>query len=206
MDAASIVVQILGLGISAGLFFIGYANTVWIKRISFGMCAMTAAQSFLLGQMGVLTMNLVNLAYYSMLLLEGRLRFVQSPVYKVVSMGVAIGAAAFNQYFILGWGLWSPGTFALLGGFTGLLMALMERFVVLKVVTLLNVGFWVSYYLMVGSYTNLIGNALVLFGLVVSVWRHVHKGSVEPAPITASGVTVPVDTGNLHRIQPAKDR
>lgn len=206
MDAASIVVQILGLGISAGLFFIGYANTVWIKRISFGMCAMTAAQSFLLGQMGVLTMNLVNLVYYSMLLLEGRLRFVQSPVYKIASMGVAIGAAAFNQYFILGWGLWSPGTFALLGGFTGLLMALMERFAVLKVVTLLNVGFWVSYYLMVGSYTNLIGNALVLFGLVVSVWRHVHKGSVEPAPITASGVTVPVDTGNLHRIQPAKDR
>ena len=33
MDAANVVVQILGLGISAGLFFIGYANTAWIKRI-----------------------------------------------------------------------------------------------------------------------------------------------------------------------------
>ena len=130
------------------------------------MCLMTGIQSFLLGQSGVLVMNLVNLTYYSMLMLEDRLKFVQTTVYRVTSMGVAVVAAAVTQYVILGRGLWSPGTLALLGGATGLAMALMESFALLKTVTLLNVAAWVSYYIAVDSYTNLIGNAFVLVSLV----------------------------------------
>lgn len=196
---ANITVQILGLGVSAGLFFIGYANRTWVRNISLGMCALTAAQSFLLGQTGVLAMNLVNLAYYIMLLFENRLTFVQSPAYRGASMSIAVGTAAVTQYGILGWGLWSPGTLALLGGLTGLVMALLENFVALKTVTVLNVACWVSYYILVGSYTNIIGNMLVLVGVALSVWRHVR--ATEPPPITSSGVTVPVDTGSLRQAE-----
>lgn len=196
---ANITVQILGLGVSAGLFFIGYANRTWVRNISLGMCALTAAQSFLLGQTGVLAMNLVNLAYYIMLLFENRLTFVQSPIYRAASMSVAVGTAAVTQYGILGWGLWSPGTLALLGGLTGLVMALLENFVALKTVTVLNVACWVSYYILVGSYTNIIGNGLVLVGVALSVWQRMH--TTEPPPITSSGITVPVDTGSLRQAE-----
>lgn len=164
-----VIVQVLGLCISASLFFIGYADRRWVRNLSFGMCLMTGIQSFLLGQSGVLVMNLVNLTYYSMLMLEDRLKFVQTTVYRVTSMGVAVVAAAVTQYVILGRGLWSPGTLTLLGGATGLAMALMESFALLKTVTLLNVAAWVSYYIAVGSYTNLIGNAFVLVGVIVSI-------------------------------------
>lgn len=111
-----VIVQVLGLCISASLFFIGYADRRWVRNLSFGMCLMTGIQSFLLGQSGVLVMNLVNLTYYSMLMLEDRLKFVQTTIYRVTSMGVAVVAAAVTQYAILGRGLWSPGTLALLGG------------------------------------------------------------------------------------------
>ena len=78
-------------------------------------------------------------------------------------------------------------------------MALLENFVALKTVTVLNVACWVSYYILVGSYTNIIGNMLVLVGVALSVWRHVH--TTEPPPITSSGVTVPVDTGSLRQAE-----
>ena len=71
-----VIVQVLGLCISASLFFIGYADRRWVRNLSFAMCLMTGIQSFLLGQSGVLVMNLVNLTYYSMLMLEDRLKFV----------------------------------------------------------------------------------------------------------------------------------
>lgn len=163
------------------------------------MCLMTGIQSFLLGQSGVLVMNLVNLTYYSMLMLEDRLKFVQTTVYRVTSMGVAVVAAAVTQYVILGRGVWSPGTLALLGGATGLAMALMESFALLKTVTLLNVAAWVSYYIAVGSYTNLIGNAFVLVGVIASIWQRARR-TAEPPTITASGLTVSVDTGSLRRV------
>lgn len=198
-----VIVQVLGLCISASLFFIGYADRRWVRNLSFGMCLMTGVQSFLLGQSGVLVMNLVNLTYYSMLMLEDRLKFVQTTVYRVTSMGVAVVAAAVTQYAILGRGVWSPGTLALLGGATGLAMALMESFALLKAVTLLNVAAWVSYYIAVGSYTNLIGNAFVLIGVIVSIWQRARR-TAEPPTITASGLTVPVDTGSLRRVLHSK--
>lgn len=108
-------------------------------------------------------------------------------------------AAAVTQYVILGRGVWSPGTLALLGGATGLAMALMESFALLKTVTLLNVAAWVSYYIAVGSYTNLIGNAFVLVGVIASIWQRARR-TAEPPTITASGLTVPVDTGSLRRV------
>lgn len=194
-----VIVQVLGLCISASLFFIGYADRRWGRSLSFGMCLMTGIQSFLLGQSGVLVMNLVNLTYYSMLMLEDRLKFVQTTIYRVTSMGVAVVAAAVTQYAILGRGLWSPGTLALLGGATGLAMALMESFALLKTVTLLNVAAWVSYYIAVGSYTNLIGNAFVLVGVIMSIWQRARR-TAEPHTITASCLTVPVDTGSLRRV------
>lgn len=78
-------------------------------------------------------------------------------------------------------------------------MALMESFALLKTVTLLNVAAWVSYYIAVGSYTNLIGNAFVLVGVIVSIWQRARR-TAEPHTITASGLTVPVDTGSLRRV------
>lgn len=56
-----------------------------------------------------------------------------------------------------------------------------------------------SYWRIDGSYTNLIGNAFVLVGVIVSIWQRARR-TAEPPTITASGLTVPVDTGSLRRV------
>ena len=56
-----------------------------------------------------------------------------------------------------------------------------------------------SHITLVGSYTNIIGNGLVLVGVALSVWQRMH--TTEPPPITSSGITVPVDTGSLRQAE-----
>lgn len=58
-----IIVQALGLGISASLCFLGYANLKWVRRIGISSYVMTALQAIFLNQPAVLVMNAINLAY-----------------------------------------------------------------------------------------------------------------------------------------------
>lgn len=59
-----IIVQALGLGISASLCFLGYANLKWVRRIGILSYVLAALQAVFLNQPAVLVMNAINLAYY----------------------------------------------------------------------------------------------------------------------------------------------
>lgn len=82
---------------------------------------------------------------------------------------------------MLGNSLDSPATLAILGGATGLIMAISHNFWALKGFTLANVALWSSYCLVVGAYTNLIGNGFVLAGVIIAVWRHTRKNKTDVA-------------------------
>lgn len=133
------------------------------------------AQSFFLAQPAVVLMNLVNLAYCVATLFEVRYPFIATTRYRVASVSVALLAACSVQYIVMGQSFLSPATFAILGGVTGLIMAISHNFWALKTFTVLNVAAWVTYCLMVGAYTNLIGNAFILGGVAFSVWVHLKK-------------------------------
>lgn len=125
-------------------------------------------------------MNLVNLAYCVATLFEGRYPFIATTRYRVASVAIALAAACSVQYIIMGQSFLSPATFAIIGGLTGLIMAISHNFWALKLFTVLNVAAWVSYCLMVGAYTNLIGNTFILGGIIFTVWMHCRKQK-EPA-------------------------
>lgn len=93
---------------------------------------------------------------------------------------MALLAACSVQYIIMGQSFLSPATFAILGGVTGLIMAISHNFWALKTFTVLNVAAWVTYCLMVGAYTNLIGNAFILGGVAFTVWVHLKKQKGTP--------------------------
>lgn len=141
---------------------------------------LTIAQSFFLNQPALVAMNMVNLAYCVATLFEGRYPFIATTRYRVASVGVALVAACSVQYIVMGQSFLSPATFAILGGVTGLIMAISHNFWALKTFTVLNVAAWVTYCLMVGAYTNLIGNAFILGGVAFSVWAHLKKQKGNP--------------------------
>ena len=144
-----------------------------VRYISVYTATLTAIQSILLNQPAVLAMNLVNLLYYTATLFEGKFPFLEKAGYRISAISISLGTAAYVQYVILGWGFLSPGTLAILGGATGLLMAIAHSFAALKSYTILNVICWSSYCILVGSFGNLVGNAFVLIGVAISVWKHV---------------------------------
>ena len=145
------------------------------RYISVYTAVLTAVQSVLLNQPAVLAMNLVNLLYYTATLFEGKFPFLEKAGYRVAAISISLGTAAYVQYIVLGWGFFSPGTLAILGGATGLLMVIAHSFAALKTYTVLNVICWSSYCILVGSFGNLVGNAFVLIGVAISVWKHVKE-------------------------------
>lgn len=152
----------------------------WVRIISIFMYILAIPQSFFLNQSAVVAMNLVNLACCVATLLEVRYPFIATMRYRVVSVGVALLAACSVQYIIMGQSFLSPATFAILGGVTGLIMAISHNFWALKTFTVLNVAAWVTYCLMVGAYTNLIGNAFILGGVAFTAWMHLKKQEGTP--------------------------
>mgnify|MGYP003063991615 FL=1 len=146
-----------------------------MRYISVYTATLTAIQSVLLNQPAVLAMNLVNLLYYTATLFESKFPFLEKVGYRISAVSISLGTAAYVQYIVLGWGFLSPGTLAILGGATGLLMAIAHSFAALKTYTVLNVICWSSYCILVGSFGNLVGNAFVLVGVAISVWKHVKE-------------------------------
>ena len=66
-------------------------------------------------------------------------------------------------------------------------MAIAHSFAALKTYTVLNVICWSSYCILVGSFGNLVGNAFVLVGVAIAVWKHVkEKRSGEKLETTTS--------------------
>lgn len=94
---------------------------------------------------------------------------------------MALLATGITQYIVLGNSFNSPATLAILGGATGLIMAISHNFWTLKGFTLANVALWSTYCLVVGAYTNLIGNGFVLAGVVIAVWRHLCNNKTDVA-------------------------
>lgn len=170
-----IIVQALGLGISVSLCFLGYANLKWVRRIGILSYVLTALQAVFLNRPAVLVMNAINLAYYLAVTFEEKVPVIASKGAKIGALAVATGAACIVQYGVLAHSVLSPATFAILGGATGLVMAISERFHVLKMFTVANVACWSTYCILTGAYTNLIGNAFILAGVVVAYWRHYRK-------------------------------
>lgn len=144
-----------------------------VRYISVYTATLTAIQSILLNQPAVLAMNLVNLLYYTATLFEDKVPFLQKVGYRISAVSISLGTAAYVQYIILGWSFFSPGTLAILGGATGLLMVIAHSFAALKTYTVLNVICWSAYCIIVGSFGNLVGNAFVLIGVAISVWKHI---------------------------------
>lgn len=176
-----IIIQGIGLINSIALCFLGFANLKWVRIISIFMYILAIPQSFFLNQPAVVAMNLVNLACCVATLFEVRYPFIATTRYRVASVGVALLAACSVQYVVMGQSFLSPATFAILGGVTGLIMAISHNFWALKTFTVLNVATWVTYCLMVGAYTNLIGNAFILGGVAFTVWAHLKKQKGAPA-------------------------
>lgn len=180
IDTNDIIIQGIGLINSIALCFLGFANLKWVRIISAFTCVFAIAQSFFLAQPAVVLMNLVNLAYCVATLFEARYPFIATTRYRVASVSIALVAACSVQYIVMGQSFLSPATFAILGGVTGLIMAISHNFWALKTFTVLNVAAWVTYCLMVGAYTNLIGNAFILGGVAFSVWVHLKKQEGNP--------------------------
>lgn len=180
IDTNDIIIQGIGLINSIALCFLGFANLKWVRIISAFTCVFAIAQSFFLAQPAVVLMNLVNLAYCVATLFEVRYPFIATTRYRVASVSVALLAACSVQYIVMGQSFLSPATFAILGGVTGLIMAISHNFWALKTFTVLNVAAWVTYCLMVGAYTNLIGNAFILGGVAFTVWAHLKKKKGAP--------------------------
>lgn len=159
----------------------GHVNLTWVRRISVFTSIAGLIQSLLLNQPAVAVMSAVNLAYYTATLFEDKHPIIRSTAYKLTAFTVALLASCVTQYAVLGHSFNSPATLAILGGATGLIMATSHNFWTLKGFTLANVALWSTYCLVVGAYTNLIGNGFVLAGVVIAVWRHTRKNKTDVA-------------------------
>lgn len=163
----------------------GHVSLTWVRRISVLTSVAGLIQSLLLNQPAVAVMSAVNLAYYTATLFEDKHPIIRSTVYKLTAFAVALLASCVTQYVVLGNSFNSPATLAILGGATGLIMAICHNFWVLKSFTLANVALWSTYCLIVGAYTNLIGNAFVLAGVLIAVWRHIRNSKTDVAHVSS---------------------
>lgn len=159
----------------------GHVSLTWVRRISVLTSVAGLIQAVLLNQPAVAVMSAVNLACYTATLFEDKHPIIRSTAYKVTAFSVALIASCVTQYIVLGNSLESPATLAILGGATGLIMAICHNFWALKSFTLANVALWSTYCLLVGAYTNLIGNAFVLVGVIIAVWRHLRNNKTDVA-------------------------
>lgn len=159
----------------------GHVSLIWVRCISVLTSVAGLVQAVLLNQPAVAVMSAVNLAYYTATLFEDKHPIIRSTAYKVTAFSVALIASCATQYIVLGNSLESPATLAILGGATGLIMAICHNFWALKSFTLANVALWSTYCLLVGAYTNLIGNAFVLVGVIIAVWRHLRNNKTDVA-------------------------
>lgn len=151
----------------------------------------------LLNQPAVAVMSAVNLAYYTATLFEDKHPIIRSTAYKLTVFTTALLVSCITQYIVLGNSLDSPATLAILGGATGLIMAICHNFWVLKGFTLSNVALWSAYCVTVGAYTNLIGSGFVLVGVLIAVWRHMRSNKTESQkPISTPRGTIETETNN----------
>lgn len=128
----------------------GYVNRRGVQWISVITSILGVAQAALLNQTAVLVMSAVVSVYYVANLLDERYSVLRSAAYRVCAVLVSV-AAAYTQYFALEQSILSPATLAILGATTGLFMVISHNFATLKAFTVLNVAFWSSYCVLVGS-------------------------------------------------------
>lgn len=175
----------------------GHVSLTWVRRISVLTSVAGLIQAVLLNQPAVAVMSAVNLAYYAATLFEDKHPIIRSTAYKLTAFTTALLASCITQYVVLGNSLDSPATLAILGGATGLIMAICHNFWALKSFTLANVALWSSWCLIVGAYTNLIGNAFVLAGVLITVWRHMRNNKTESQkPISTPRATIETETNS----------
>lgn len=175
----------------------GHVNLTWVRRISVFTSVAGLIQSLLLNQPAVAVMSAVNLAYYAATLFEDKHPMIRSTAYKLTAFTVALLASCISQYVVLGNSFNSPATLAILGGATGLIMAICHNFWALKSFTLANVTLWSAYCVTVGAYTNLIGNAFVLAGVLIATWRHIRNNKTEKQkPISTPRDTIETETNS----------
>lgn len=173
----------------------GHVSLIWVRRISVLTSVAGLIQAVLLNQPAVVVMSAVNLAYYAATLFEDKHPIIRSTAYKLTAFTVALLASCATQYVVLGNSFNSPATLAILGGATGLVMAICHNFWALKSFTLANVALWSAYCVTVGAYTNLIGNAFVLAGVLIAAWRHVRK-TEKQKPISTPRGTIETETSS----------
>lgn len=173
----------------------GHVSLTWVRRISVLTSVAGLIQSLLLNQPAVAVMSAVNLAYYTATLFEDKHPIIRSTAYKLTAFSVALIASCVTQYVVLGNSFISPATLAILGGATGLIMAVCHNFWALKGFTLANVALWSTYCVLVGAYTNLIGNAFVLVGVIVAVRQHKRKTAQRVSRTTPRG-TIETETNS----------
>lgn len=87
-------VQILGVGVTLGLCFIGIANLTWVKIISLYTAVLTLTQNILLQQHAVTAMYTINIAYYLIVLFEDKYPTLKTPALKYGAPTLAIATAA----------------------------------------------------------------------------------------------------------------
>ena len=160
------IVQLLGVGVTVGLCFVGVANLTWIKIISLYTAALTLTQNILLQQHAVTAMYTINTAYYLIALFEDKYPALRTPTLRYGAL--AIATAVTTNYILLQQPVTSPATLAILGATTGLLMVKASKYLTLKALTATNAIIWSSYCITIGAYTNIVGNIVILVGVLLT--------------------------------------
>lgn len=160
--------QILGVGVTLGLCFIGIANLTWVKIISLYTAVLTLTQNILLQQHAVTAMYTINIAYYLIVLFEDKYPTLKTPALKYGAPTLAIATAAATNYILLQQPIASPATLAIFGATTGLLMVKAHKYLILKALTATNAIIWSSYCITIGAYTNIVGNIVILIGVLIT--------------------------------------
>lgn len=163
-----IVVQLLGIGVTIGLCVIGFANLTWVKIISLYTAVLTLTQNILLQQHAVTAMYTINIAYYLIVLFEDKYPPLKTPALKYAAPTLAIATAATTNYIMLQQSIASPATLAILGATTGLLMVKSSKYLTLKALTATNAIIWSLYCITIGAYTNIVGNIVILVGVLLT--------------------------------------
>lgn len=163
-----IVVQLLGIGVTIGLCVIGFANLTWVKIISLYTAVLTLTQNILLQQHAVTAMNTINIAYYLIVLFEDKYPTLKTPALKYGAPTLAIATAAATNYILLQQSIASPATLAILGATTGLLVVKASKYLALKALTATNAVIWSLYCVTIGAYTNIVGNIVILIGVLIT--------------------------------------
>lgn len=161
-------VQILGVGVTVGLCFIGIANLTWIKIISFYTAILMLTQNILLQQHAVTAMYTINTVYYLIALFEDKYPALRTPTLRYGAPALAIATAATTNYILLQQPVASPATLAILGATTGLLMVKTSKYLTLKALTATNAIIWSLYCITIGAYTNIVGNIVILIGVLLT--------------------------------------